>query len=65
MKVTDEMVNRFLRWRLPETFAPDGGISFKPIERHPEWTHDSWPIGTNLFTAPEARAMLEYVLAAS
>lgn len=55
MKVTDEMVSRFLRWSLPETFRPDGGISFNRLL-------GMWPIGTNLFTAAEARAMLEYVL---
>jgi hypothetical protein len=55
-----EMVNRFLGWPLPKTFGPDCGISFKPLA-HP----NAWPIGTNLFTADEARAMFEYVLAAT
>lgn len=54
--VNQEMIDRFLMWRLPESFSPDGGITFqKP-------TPTSWPVGTNLFTATEARAMLEYVL---
>lgn len=57
----DAMVSRFLRWRLPDDFAPDSGISFTPIS-NPAWTHDTWPIGTNLLTAVQARAMLEYVL---
>ena len=56
-KVTDEMVNRFLSWPLPKSFAPDCGITFKPIN-HP----NVWPIGTNLFTADQARQMLEHVL---
>lgn len=57
MNVTDEMVNRFLNWRLPEDFVPDGGVSFqKP--NHPM----SWPVGTNLLTASQARRMLEHVL---
>ena len=30
MKVTDAMVNRFLSWKLPDDFAPDGGIVFTP-----------------------------------
>ena len=34
-KNIDEMVNRFLGWKLPKDFAPDGGISFKPSE-HPD-----------------------------
>lgn len=56
-KVTDEMVARFLGWRLPDDFDPDCGISFKKLN-HPT----SWPVGTNLLNAAQARAMLEYVL---
>ena len=62
MKVTDEMVNRFLWWKLPRDFAPDCGISFdgrKPDQWNPS---REWPMGTNLFTAVQARAMLEHVL---
>lgn len=58
MKVTDEMVNRFLSWPVPKDFGPDCGITFTPIN-HP----DVWPIGTNLLTADQARRMLEHVLA--
>jgi hypothetical protein len=69
MKVTDEMVNRFLSWKLPEDFHPDAGISFSPlfnVEYNaklgiPPARHQ--PIGTNLFNADQARAMLEHVLA--
>jgi len=57
LRVTDEMVTRFLGWHLPQDFVPDCGISFKPLG-HP----NGWPVGTNLFTDPQARAMLEYVL---
>jgi len=69
MQVTDEMVNRFLSWPLPPDFHPDAGISFNP-EFNIEWNakhgkppqrHE--PIGTNLLTAEQARAMLEFVLA--
>lgn len=60
MKVTDEMVTRFLGWSLPKDFAPDGGISFKPLN-HP----NCWPVGTNLFTADQARQMLEHILTQS
>lgn len=56
-KVTDEMVTRFLGWRLPDDFDPDCGITFKKLN-HPT----SWPIGTNLLNATQARAMLEHVL---
>ncbi len=55
--VTSAMVDRFLSWRLPNDFAPDCGITFKPVN-HP----NSWPVGTNLFTADQATAMLEHVL---
>jgi hypothetical protein len=57
MKVTDEMVTRFLGWKLPQTFSPDNGITFKPPQNP-----ILWPVGTNLLTDPEARAMLEHVL---
>lgn len=53
-----KMVDRFLAWRLPETFAPDCGISFK----RPNDPSFAWPVGTNLLTADEAKEMFEYVL---
>jgi hypothetical protein len=53
----DEMVSRFLSWKLPSDFAPDCGIRFAPLN-HP----NSWPVGTNLFTANQAKAMFEHVL---
>jgi hypothetical protein len=54
---SEEMVNRFLSWPLPKDFGPDCGITFTPLN-HP----NCWPIGTNLFTADQARQMLEHVL---
>lgn len=61
MKVTDEIVSRFLAWKLPREFAPDGGVSFTPP--HPAFDPEThWPSGTNLLTATQARAMLEHVL---
>jgi hypothetical protein len=53
-----KMVDRFLGWKLPKDFYPDAGISFKQPS-NPEW----WPIGTNLLTADQAKAMFEYCLA--
>lgn len=61
------MVDRFLGWRLPKDFAPDHYITFdrEAAQRAHDSTNGiSWPIGTNLFTADQARAMLRYVLAA-
>ena len=64
-KTIDELVNRFLRWKLPKGFSPDGGISFKRIPDFPElnkWEY--WkPVGKNLFSAEQAKAMFEYLLA--
>lgn len=57
-----EMVNRFLGWKLPETFGPDCFVSF---DRERAKANHSWPVGTNLFSASEAREMLEYVLRGS
>ena len=53
---TKELVDRFLAWPLPRDFGPDAGIAFTP-STHPH----GWPTGTNLFTADQARAMLNYL----
>lgn len=64
MKVTDEMVNRFLGWKLPADFKPDAGISFKAeFNENTPWPMRHEPTGTNLLDAIQTRAMLEYVLA--
>lgn len=56
----DSMVDRFLCWPLPRTFGPDCGISFDG-RQDDEWNKNkTWPVGTNLFTADEARAMFEH-----
>lgn len=56
-----KLVDRFLGWRLPENFAPDAGISFKPST---SMSFDNyWPSGTNLLDCTQAQEMLEYVLA--
>ncbi len=59
-----QAVERFLGWRLPQDFAPDCGISFDG-RKDDEWNKNkTWPTGTNLFTAEQAKQMLEYVLSA-
>jgi hypothetical protein len=63
MIVTDEMVSRFLTWRLPDDFGPDCGIHFTPF--HPNGVTRYEPVGTNLLTAEQAKAMLTHVLAAA
>lgn len=58
------MVDRFLGWKLPEDFAPDCGISFDAnaaIKLNPR-NGKYEPIGTNLFTATQADAMVRYML---
>lgn len=56
------MVDRFLGWKLPEDFNPDGGISFKKTfnedTSHP-MKHE--PTGTNLFSAAQAEAMIYHM----
>lgn len=60
--VTDNMVSRFLCWPLPRDFYPDCGISFDG-RKDDEWNKNkTWPTGTNLLTAIQARQMLEHVL---
>lgn len=58
--VTDDMVSRFLGWKLPQHFYPDCHISFDR-EKASQLPH-SWPVGTNLLTAEQARRMLEHVI---
>lgn len=62
------MVQRFLTWRLPENFRPDGGITFEP-EFNKEWNakqglppqrHE--PSGTNLLDADQAEAMVRHMV---
>lgn len=60
---TDEMVNvmasRFLSWKLPKDFHPDGGIKFDH-----KYSHDSisYPTGTNLFHYEQAKEMLKFII---
>ena len=61
----DQMVNRFLGWKLPKDFAPDCGIEFHRIGKpnQPHYGRLAYePVGTNLFTADQAKAMFEYCL---
>jgi hypothetical protein len=57
------MVNRFLGWKLPENFNPDGGISFqKMFNENTAWPRKAEPTGTNLFDANQAEAMIRYLV---
>lgn len=56
-------VKRFLAWPLPQHFRPDCGISFDG-RKDDEWNKSKpWPVGTNLLTADQAKAMFEHCLA--
>lgn len=57
------MVDSFLGWKLPADFAPDDGISFDPVINagHPFESRRE-PVGTNLFTATQAEAMVRYMI---
>jgi len=59
------MVDRFLGWKLPENFNPDGGVSFKKAinEDRPTWPQKNEPTGTNLFDADQAEEMVRYMIA--
>ncbi|WP_197031567.1 hypothetical protein [Mesorhizobium ciceri] len=63
---TDEqikhMVSRFLQWRLPENFIPDGGVSFTPSFNEEPMRTRHWPIGTNVLDAVQAEAMVRHML---
>lgn len=60
--VIDTMVNRFLCWELPKDFAPDGGISFDGRKDDELNKNKTWPVGTNLFTAEQAKQMFTAVM---
>ena len=66
--MTDEqikhLVNRFLGWKLPENFRPDGGVQFDadaPKRLDPRNLR-SEPYGTNLLDATQADEMVRYML---
>lgn len=57
------MASRFLGWTLPHNFRPDGGITFEP--RYNNGTEEGGrhhPVGTNLFDADQAEAMVRYLI---
>ncbi len=58
------MVDRFLGWRLPEDFHPDCGIEFdaEAARKLNPINHRYEPVGTNLFTATQATAMVRYLI---
>lgn len=62
-KQIKHMVEQFLRWKLPEDFKPDGGVTFeKTGHGFGGQTFVRDPIGTNLLTATQAEAMVRHML---
>jgi hypothetical protein len=57
------MVNRFLTWRLPETFNPDGGVKFEPFgNAGTKYEYRHQPSGTNLLDATQAEALVRHMI---
>lgn len=57
------MVDRFLNWKLPENFNPDGGISFVRYGNiGTEHQYKREPSGTNLIDAAQADAMVRHMI---
>lgn len=56
------MVNRFLSWKLPEDFRPDGGVTFTPSYTDEPMRSRHWPIGTNILSALQASLMVRHML---
>jgi hypothetical protein len=57
------MTQQFLAWRLPHTFNPDNGISFKPPFSEEPMMSRHWPVGTNLLDYTQAEAMVRHIVA--
>ena len=56
------MTEKFLSWRLPNDFNPDGGIKFTKVSNpNTAYQYTYEPIGTNLFNCEQAKAMVEYI----
>jgi len=57
------MANRFLNWKLPDGFNPDGGISFEKIgNKGTPHEYKREPVGTNLLGYADAVAMVRHML---
>jgi hypothetical protein len=54
------MVSRFLAWKLPHNFSPDGGITAERPNYAPGVVWE--PTGTNLLDWTQAEAMVRHML---
>ena len=56
------MANRFLQWKLPKNFSPDGGVTFDPImNAGTQYEMRREPTGTNLLDAMQAEEMVRFI----
>lgn len=57
------MANRFLGWRLPDNFNPDGGVRFERFgNAGTEHQYVNSPTGTNLLDAGQAEEMIRFIV---
>jgi hypothetical protein len=57
------MVNRFLGYRLPESFRPDGGVTFEKFgNKGTPHQYTREPSGTNLLDADQATEMVRHMI---
>lgn len=58
------MTDRFLGWKLPDNFRPDGGVLFDPdgAKKLDPRNLRYAPYGTNLLDATQAAEMVRYML---
>lgn len=57
------MRDRFLGWKLPSDFRPDGGVEFNRYGNPgTKSQYENQPTGTNLLDAQQAEAMIRYML---
>lgn len=59
------MVDRFLGWKLPADFRPDGGVIFQRFSNGFDPNDDGQPnkpSGTNLLDATQAEAMIRHLI---
>lgn len=58
-----QMAERFLHWKLPDSFNPDAGITFNPEYRiYGGGTARHKPTGTNLFSYTQAEEMVRFII---
>lgn len=59
----ERMAGRFLNWKLPADFAPDGGVTFEPVgNRDTGNEYRREPVGTNLLTYNQAVEMVRHMI---